>query len=156
MVASCRWLKHAGISTLGKAGASHAFDAILSCCVCDQTSTTSTPPPLSGARPLERAEQFHVQQSLAGNRQARRRHAQYAINPNVKEVPAQQPSADSSLAANNRVRKGADAKSGSWNVQDARGGPEGEDYLYELGRSDVSMNVDTGAISPRTPSSPHE
>ena len=48
-----------------------------------------------------------------------------------------------------RVRRGADAKSGSWDAKDARGSAsEGEDYLYELGRSDVSMNVDTGRRRP--------
>ena len=74
---------------------------------------------------------------------------QHAVDPVIQDATLQQPSTDSGPAENPRVRRGADAKSGSWNTQDARGGPEGEDYLYELGRSDVSMNVDTGAIRTR-------
>jgi len=75
------------------------------------------------------------------------KHRPRAAEPTTRE--AGQGHADAAEdSARTRVRRGADAKSGNWASTDARGAAkEGEDYLYELGRSDVSMNVDTGGIA---------
>lgn len=64
-------------------------------------------------------------------------------------VPAQVSAADSSIAgAIESQQSGKKGSASSWNAKAAGGvGNEGEDYLYEVGRSDVSMNVDTAQNS---------
>ncbi len=77
----------------------------------------------------------------------RSKHRLHAAEQTAREAgQAQADAAEDPARA--RVRRGADAKSGNWDATDARGvAKEGEDYLYELGQSEVSMNVDTGGVA---------
>ena len=54
----------------------------------------------------------------------------------------------SAAGASGAAQGGKKAPASSWNARAAGGAAkEGEDYLYEVGRSDVSMNVDTAQNS---------